>query len=107
MKNIISLFLILISIAGFTQDFGDPPGRQTVIQQQTIQQPYYRPQSFVVIPLYHMSPALIASIMGGEIIYDEQGSNSSGGRQNSGQSSGYSQNYGSSNRGSSRGNYNY
>lgn len=102
MKNVISLFLILISIAGFTQDFGYPPGRQITIQQQTIQQHYYRPQSFVVIPLYHMSPALIASIMGGEIIYDEPGANSFGGRQNSGQISGYNQNYGSSNRGNSR-----
>jgi len=107
MKNLtifISLFLILISITGYTQDFGTPPGRQITIQQP-IQQTYYRTQSFVVIPLYHMSPALIASIMGGEIIYDEPRANSSGGRQNSGYNQ--NQNYGSSNRGNSRGNYNY
>ncbi len=36
-------------------------------------------RSFVVIPMYHMSPALIAQIMGGEVIYD-MGPGGGGGR---------------------------
>lgn len=98
----ISLFLIIISITGYAQNFGAPPGRQITIQQPP-QQYFAKPQSFVVIPLYYMSPALIASIMGGEVIYDEPGGNSSGGRQNSGYNQ--NQNYGSSSRGNSRENY--
>lgn len=40
---------------------------------------YTANRSFVVIPLYHMSPALIAQILGGQVIYDMPGGYGGGG----------------------------
>lgn len=62
--------------------FGTPPGRNYQQPQQTVVYEY-QPPMFIVIPLYRANPALIAAIMGGEVIYDNVGEgNQNQGRNN-------------------------
>lgn len=121
MKNLIVVILSLMFLScSFAQDmrgnsynsrnFGNPPGRQIQNTQPPIQQPTRQYNSFVVIPLYHTSPALIAAIMGGEVIWDDTGggqnnNNSYGGNNSYGRSSSYGGNNSyNGNNNNSRGN---
>ena len=81
------VFTMLMSIPASAQvAFGTPWVRPGIQTEQQVPQQYTNDHQSVqlyVIPLMHMSPELIAYILGGDVIYDNYMSSGSG-RGNSG-----------------------